>query len=65
MKPIIFAVLFFMLIVMVSSMSCQDEIEVERVYVENVCAGAWPDYRNLKPDCEAAYDRGRKRSQTL
>ena len=32
MKPIIFAVLFFMLIVMVSSMSYQDEIEVERVY---------------------------------
>ena len=52
MRPIIFAVLAVMLIVMVGSMSYQDEIEAERVYVENVCAGAWPDYRDLKPDCE-------------
>lgn len=61
MKPIIFAVLFFMLIVMVNSMSYQDEIEAERVYIENVCAGAWPDYQELKPDCEVTYDRSGKR----
>ena len=28
------------------------EMEEQRIYIENVCSGAWGDYKQLEPDCE-------------
>lgn len=33
-------------------MDYQDELAQERLYVELVCEGTWPDYQGLEPDCK-------------
>lgn len=38
-------------LVTVSEMDFEDAINQESHYTAMVCAGAWPDYENLKPDC--------------
>jgi|TARA_B110000858_G_scaffold153169_1_gene174547 hypothetical protein len=30
----------------------QEAVRSEAVYNQNVCNGVWPDYDNMKPDCE-------------
>ena len=30
----------------------QDELDEEQRYIEFVCDGTWPDYRNLEPECK-------------
>ena len=46
----LFAVLAILAIV--GTMDYQDELAEEQRYVTFVCAGTWPDYKNLKPECE-------------
>ena len=36
-----------------SSMDYQDALTEELVYADMVCAGSWPDYKGLEPDCGA------------
>tara|TARA_R110000803_G_scaffold96890_1_gene165038 strand:+ start:425 stop:601 length:177 start_codon:yes stop_codon:yes gene_type:complete len=30
----------------------QEALTSEAIYNQNVCDGVWPDYDNMKPDCE-------------
>ena len=30
----------------------REALTSEAVYNQNVCDGVWPDYDNMKPDCE-------------
>ena len=46
----LFAVLAILAIV--GTMDYQDELAEEQRYVTFVCDGTWPDYKNLKPECE-------------
>ena len=36
----------------VSSMDYVHEVAMSNEYRYNVCHGYWPDYENLKPNCE-------------
>jgi hypothetical protein len=36
----------------VSSMDYDHEVAMSKEYRYNVCLGYWPDYDNLKPNCE-------------
>lgn len=40
-----------LLVLVVSEMSYNDAVAWDAYYDEMVCAGIWPDYDNLKPDC--------------
>ncbi len=34
-----------------SSWEYADDVHAERRYIEAVCAGMWPDYQRLEPEC--------------
>jgi hypothetical protein len=36
----------------ISSMDYAHEVSMSKEYQYNVCHGYWPDYYNLKPNCE-------------
>ena len=36
----------------ISSMDYAHEVSMSKEYKYNVCLGYWPDYDNLKPNCE-------------
>jgi hypothetical protein len=36
----------------ISSMDYAHEVSMSKEYQYNVCLGYWPDYDNLKPNCE-------------
>jgi len=44
--------LFLGLMGIIGNMSLEDALLEERHYVEMVCAGSWPDYKDLSPECE-------------
>ena len=46
------ALVIIWLVIAVSNMAFQDEIDESNIYQENVCSGLWPDYKNLNPKCE-------------
>ena len=46
------AVLVLSLMGIVGKMSLEDELNEERHYAEMVCAGHWPDFKELSPECE-------------
>jgi len=44
--------LFLVLMAIIGNMSLEDALNEERHYVEMVCAGSWPDFKELSPECE-------------
>jgi len=36
-----------------NSMDYEDALADEAAYLDMVCAGSWPDYKGLEPDCGA------------
>lgn len=36
---------------LVSTMDYEDEQQEARQYIHMVCSGAWPDYKQLNPEC--------------
>ena len=44
--------LFLGLMGIIGNMSLEDALLEERHYVEMVCAGSWPDFKELSPECE-------------
>ena len=42
-----------LMLLMVASMDFDDEVYQQVHYKRMVCAGVWPDYRELSPDCGA------------
>jgi hypothetical protein len=46
------ALVIIWLVIAVSNMALQDEIDESNIYKENVCSGHWPDYKNINPQCE-------------
>lgn len=45
--------LVFLLVLLVSSEDFEHQAMIDGEYTYNVCSGFWPDYKDLKPDCEA------------
>jgi hypothetical protein len=39
------------LLVIASSMALTDEADEASEYASMVCAGAWPDYQKIEPEC--------------
>ena len=39
------------LIIWASTMDSEEEKREEAHYITMVCTGAWPDYKNQKPEC--------------
>lgn len=39
------------LIIWTSAMDSEEERREEAHYITMVCTGAWPDYKNQKPEC--------------
>ena len=37
---------------LVGAMDYEDAVQAEIRYATMVCDGAWPDYKNLNPDCD-------------
>ena len=50
-KMLLGAVLFLILGI-VGNMDFEDALIEERRYADMVCAGSWPDYKKLSPECE-------------
>lgn len=50
---IVIGLLVFLLVLLVSSQDFEHQTMIDGEYTYNVCSGFWPDYKNLKPDCEA------------
>ena len=50
-KTFAFTGLLIALVLIASSISYEDEVADERHYIEMVCSGAWPDFKNLNPEC--------------
>ena len=46
------AVLLAGIIGLVGAMDYEDEVLQEKHYIEMVCAGHWPDYKDISPECE-------------
>jgi len=46
---IFFVIVIFML---VSKISYEDELNMQRQYVKDVCENVYPDYKKLKVKCE-------------
>ena len=44
-------VLLFLLLGLVGRMDYQDELLAEQHYTDMVCAGHYPDYKDLEPIC--------------
>ena len=42
-----------LMLLMVASMDFDDEVYQQAHYKRMVCAGVWPDYKQLSPDCRA------------
>ena len=38
-------------LLVISAMEYPDVVAQDDHYIDMVCAGAWPDYRMLEPDC--------------
>lgn len=36
---------------LVGDMGLEDDLQSETHYVEMVCSGAWPDYKEITPSC--------------
>lgn len=51
-KTIFWIIAFVCLIGVVGQLDYQDEIIAEQSYIRDVCAGVYPDYKYLEPDCE-------------
>ena len=45
-------ILFVGIIGLVGAMDYEDEVLQEKHYIEMVCAGHWPDYKEISPECE-------------
>ena len=48
-------IIFFIALLMfwVSAEDFKHEVVISSEYTYNVCSGFWPDYKDLKPNCEA------------
>jgi len=44
--------LFLSLMGIIGNMSIEDARLEEQHYTEMVCAGHWPDYKDISPECE-------------
>jgi hypothetical protein len=42
-----------LLVLWVSNEDFEHQTMIDGEYTYNVCSGFWPDYKDLKPDCEA------------
>jgi len=51
MKFILFAILLIAFI-WASNDDYKHEVMEEQAYINNVCMGYWPDYKDLNPSCE-------------
>ena len=49
---IIVAISMIVLFLTVSTMDYRDKLAEEKHYAHMVCNGHWPDYANMRPDCE-------------
>lgn len=45
------AILLLAALAWASTMDYQDELAEERRYIEFVCDGTWPNYKNIKLEC--------------
>lgn len=45
------AAIALVLLVLASSMTLTDEQQEAEQYASMVCAGHWPDYQQLEPEC--------------
>ena len=45
----------------VSTHDYHSEVKAERAYVQNVCSGVWPNYKNLNLDCTSNEVQGEKK----
>ena len=52
MKSFLLVSAVLVMLAIVGTMDYEDELREERHYSEMVCDGTWPDYKNLKPECE-------------
>ena len=46
------AILFVGIIGLVGAMDYEDEVLQQTHYIEMVCDGHWPDYKEITPECE-------------
>jgi len=51
-RAILLTMIFIAVLGYIGETDYQDELADERRYIEFVCDGVWPDYRNLNPECE-------------
>jgi len=49
------------LYLVVSTHDYHSEVIAERAYVQNVCSGVWPNYKNLNLDCTSFEVQGEKK----
>lgn len=52
-KKICIASFMLLLVLWVSNEDFEHQTMIDGEYTYNVCSGFWPDYKDLKPDCEA------------
>ena len=52
MKSFLLVSAVLVMLAIVGTMDYEDELAEEQRYVTFVCDGTWPDYKNLKPECE-------------
>ena len=45
-------IMFVGVIGLVGAMDYEDEVLQQQHYIEMVCAGHWPDYNDISPECE-------------
>ena len=50
-KGLFVTVLIFLLLGLVGRMDYQDELIAQQHYTDMVCAGHYPDYKELEPTC--------------
>ena len=61
MIKLLFAATVIALYLVVSTHDYHSEVRAERAYVQNVCSGVWPNYKNLNLDCTSNEVLGEKK----
>ena len=46
------AILFVGIIGLVGAMDYEDEVLEQQHYIKMVCAGHWPDFNDISPECK-------------
>lgn len=49
---VVVAIILAASLLYVSDADYREALMSEEIYNQNVCDGVWPDYDNMKPDCE-------------